>query len=245
MTGLSLDGRCAPLLNHSIAKIVAVMVCLTTASDILLASLGTISHLAGMVRENLPLLTGIVYFLTRGEIPDIALSIIGNVILIGAVASAFIAIGKPGWIHIFSIVICTILLLFTLLNVILMVASLWNPNGQADLLFKDAVMVWVFNIFLSGAFFWLLDSPRQKRYHHDSTIRRDCVFPQNLINDPAWKDWTPSLLEYLYLSFSISVTLGPSDILILTERGKVLVVVETVVSLILIVTIVARAINII
>jgi uncharacterized membrane protein len=56
--------------------------------------------------------------------------------------------------------------------------------------------------------------------------------------------WRPSFLDYLYVSFTNATAFSPTDTMPLTVMAKTLMTVESVVSLLTIVVVAARAVNI-
>jgi hypothetical protein len=60
----------------------------------------------------------------------------------------------------------------------------------------------------------------------------------------ASKDWVPSLVDYLYLSFTNSTAFSPTDTMPLTSMAKSLMAGQSLVALITVGLVVARAVNI-
>ena len=58
------------------------------------------------------------------------------------------------------------------------------------------------------------------------------------------RNWMPSYLDYLYVSFTNASAFSPTDAMPLTVRVKALMAVESLVSIVTIVVVAARAINI-
>ena len=58
-------------------------------------------------------------------------------------------------------------------------------------------------------------------------------------------DWRPLFLDYLYLGYNTATAFSPTDALPLTRRAKMLMMIESTISLLTMVIILSRAINII
>lgn len=58
------------------------------------------------------------------------------------------------------------------------------------------------------------------------------------------EDWTPGFIDYLYLSFTNATAFSPTDTMPLTPRAKLLMMVESAVSLLTLALVAARAVNI-
>ena len=55
--------------------------------------------------------------------------------------------------------------------------------------------------------------------------------------------WAPNFLDYLFVSFTTSATFGPTDTPVLSRRGKVLTVVQCMLSLVVVIVLVAWAVD--
>jgi uncharacterized membrane protein len=56
--------------------------------------------------------------------------------------------------------------------------------------------------------------------------------------------WYPRLFDYVYVSFTNSVAFSPTDTMPLTRRAKLLMLIESSVSALTILLVLARAVNI-
>ena len=56
-------------------------------------------------------------------------------------------------------------------------------------------------------------------------------------------DWRPLFLAYLYLALNSTMAFGPTDILPLTRRAKMLMMLESTISLLTMVIVLSRAVN--
>src|SRR5439155_1712820 len=63
-------------------------------------------------------------------------------------------------------------------------------------------------------------------------------------DDPAPPEWRPSFLDYLYLSFTNATAFSPTDTMPLTHWAKMLMLVESAASLLTLLMVAARAVNI-
>ncbi len=72
----------------------------------------------------------------------------------------------------------------------------------------------------------------------------DLQFPQMENPTLAVKDWRPHFFDYLYTSFANGTSFAPADAMPLTLKAKVLFATESVVSLVTIALVAARAVNI-
>jgi hypothetical protein len=116
-----------------------------------------------------------------------------------------------------------------------------NDLGGGQLLFTAAA-IWTTNVVAFGIFFWELDrgGPDARTPGTGSDFR----FPQDETPPATDQDWRPSIWDYLYLSLTNSTAFSPTDAMPLTVRAKLLMAIEGVLSLILVVLVTARAVNV-
>lgn len=145
---------------------------------------------------------------------------------------------------------CTIALisLITLANVTsvwLLVQRLLNTSvSQGRNLIYSAVSIWITNVIIYGIWFWEIDrGGPHLRAVADST-RFDIQFPQMENPQFAPSAWRPKFTDYLYTSFANGTSFAPADAMPLTRRAKMLFASESVVSLLTISVVAARAVNI-
>ena len=62
--------------------------------------------------------------------------------------------------------------------------------------------------------------------------------------EAAEDDWAPSYMDYLYLSFTNSTALSPTDTMPLTALAKGLMLIQALASLLTIALVVSRAVSI-
>jgi hypothetical protein len=60
----------------------------------------------------------------------------------------------------------------------------------------------------------------------------------------AAANWTPGFIDYLFLSFTNATAFSPTDTMPLSGRAKMLMMVESSVSLLTLALVAARAVNI-
>lgn len=103
--------------------------------------------------------------------------------------------------------------------------------------------VWLTNVVVMALWYWELDrggaSARARKVHE----RTDFLFPQMSTPQFATKHWQPAFLDYLYLSFTNATAFSPTDVLPLTRWAKLLMMLQSLVSLLTVALIIARAIN--
>jgi len=67
---------------------------------------------------------------------------------------------------------------------------------------------------------------------------------EQALKDADQLDWSPNFIDYLFLAFNTSTAFSPTDALVLARWAKVLMMVQSLLSLLIIALLAARAVNI-
>jgi len=133
-----------------------------------------------------------------------------------------------------------ILLIHLLVN-----GELTHRSGAAAELLRAAVHMWVVNVLLFGLWFWQLDGGGPLARPTATPAQRDFLFPQQTEEALSGGGWRPLFLDYLYVSFTNASAFSPTDTMPLSRWAKMLMLVESAISLTLAIMVVARAVNIV
>ncbi|HZM86939.1 MAG TPA: hypothetical protein VFF31_10480 [Blastocatellia bacterium] len=121
-----------------------------------------------------------------------------------------------------------------------------HPSGNnAFSLLSSSVAIWVANVLTFSLLYWQIDQGGPYARASKSTQKPDWVFPQPATPEDLPPDWRPLFLDYLYLGYNTATAFSPTDALPLTHRAKMLMMIESTISLLTMVIILSRAINII
>lgn len=118
-----------------------------------------------------------------------------------------------------------------------------QANSGKQLLYAAAA-IWVTNTLVFGLWFWELD--RGGPYARCSELRRnpDFLFPQMSSPGTTQGKWVPTFIDYLYVSFTNALAFSPTDTMPLTPMAKFLMLAQSLISVITVVLVGARAVNI-
>lgn len=108
-------------------------------------------------------------------------------------------------------------------------------------LLRPAVVLWISNVLIFAQWYWELDGGGPVGRHQRGHVAVDFQFPQH--NDG--KAWAPGFIDYLFLAFNTATALSPTDTMPLTQRVKLLMMLESAISLLLIALVISRSVNII
>ncbi len=130
-------------------------------------------------------------------------------------------------------------------SIVLLVHLLINgAHANAPTLLRAAVHMWVVNVLLFALWYWQLDGGGPLNRMVCMPHERDFLYPQQ--TEPALMagGWKPKFLDYLYVSFTNASAFSPTDTMPLSRWAKMLMLVQSSISLSLAVMVVARAVNI-
>jgi uncharacterized membrane protein len=131
-------------------------------------------------------------------------------------------------------------------SIILLIHLLVNgaETNNAATLLRAALHMWAVNVLLFALWYWQLDGGGPLSRPTCTPGQRDFLFPQH--TEPALVEsgWHAEFLDYLYLSFTNSTAFSPTDTMPLSRWAKMLMLVQSAISLALAVMVVARAVNI-
>jgi len=106
-----------------------------------------------------------------------------------------------------------------------------------------AFSIFITNIIAFSLWYWELDSPGLTGVKkHDAGPRFD--FPQMESKLKESEGWEPTFFDYLYLSITNASAFSPTDTMPLTHFVKGLMSIQALISLLVVVLVTARAVNI-
>lgn len=135
-------------------------------------------------------------------------------------------------------------------SLILLIAQLPHREESPIDLMHAAGALWISNLLVFACWYWRLDAggPHQRDLrvsHTDGAF----LFPQMLL-DPALRremgedQWSPGFVDYLFLAFNTSTAFSPTDVPVLSRWAKILMMIQSTISLATIAFLAARAVNI-
>jgi len=117
-----------------------------------------------------------------------------------------------------------------------------GTNGATLLL--SSIDIWLTNVIVFALWYWELDRGGPDDRSHPMHRRPDFLFPQMVTPHCTRERWTPSFMDYLYVSFTNATAFSPTDTMPLTPWAKALMTVQALASLLTVALVAARAVNI-
>ena len=104
--------------------------------------------------------------------------------------------------------------------------------------------MWATNVVVFRLWYWELDRGGAAERAAGSGIPPSFGFPEEAMPELAPADWIPRYPDYLYLSFTNATAFSPTDTLPVRTWAKMTMLAESVISLIVAILVIARAINV-
>lgn len=132
----------------------------------------------------------------------------------------------------------------------LLIASLPTHRLEPRVLLQSAAALWIANILVFASWYWRLDAggPHARELrgaHTDGAF----LFPQMTLDAAARRamgeeHWSPGFVDYLFLAFNTSTAFSPTDVPVLSRWAKLLMMIQSLISLATVALLAARAVNI-
>ncbi len=152
--------------------------------------------------------------------------------------------------QILGYVLTSIVTIDTVWSLYLLIAALPSHKETPRDMLISAGALWVANILVFASWYWRLDGggphARELRGAH---VDGAFLFPQMTL-DPQTRrqmgeqSWSPGFIDYLFLAFNTSTAFSPTDVPVLSRWAKVLMMIQSLISLATVVLLAARAVNI-
>jgi len=111
-------------------------------------------------------------------------------------------------------------------------------------LLASSIAVWVSNVLIFSLAYWRIDRGGPEARANQAGLRSHWLFAPTQTQPEGGQEWNPTFIDYLFLAFCTATAFSPTDALPLTAEAKVLMMLESTISLVTIVAVAARAINI-
>jgi hypothetical protein len=151
---------------------------------------------------------------------------------------------------IFGFTVTGVMTIGLIASVIFLISALPAHKETPIDLLRSAACLWFSNILVFALWYWRLDAGgphgRDSRFGHPDGA---FLFPQMTIHPEAKlkadaEAWSPNFVDYLFLAFNTSTALSPADVPVLERWAKVLMMLQSLISLTVLALLAARAVNI-
>ncbi|HEX4276776.1 MAG TPA: hypothetical protein VHZ74_15570 [Bryobacteraceae bacterium] len=152
--------------------------------------------------------------------------------------------------EVFAYSTLAVITLAVLSSLILLITRLPAHKETPVQLLRAAASLWLANLLVFASWYWRLDgggpNERDKRgVHTDGAF----LFPQMMMDPELRREmgedrWSPGFIDYLFLAFNTSTAFSPTDVPVLSRWAKVMMIVQSMISLATLALLAARAVNI-
>ncbi len=125
------------------------------------------------------------------------------------------------------------------------IITLHPPEKRSISLLSSSLAIWVTNVLAFALLYWQVDRGGPYARAMKSATKPDWQFPHADAPEDRHPGWRPLFIDYLFLGFNTATAFSPTDASPLTPRAKILMMLESTISLITLVVVAARAINVI
>jgi hypothetical protein len=133
-----------------------------------------------------------------------------------------------------------LLLLYTS---VLMAVLAGLSSRSAAALITDVALIAVSNILIFSIWYWIIDPPGIVE-GQDEGQPWAFLFPQRASVLPHCEAWGPRYIDYVFVAFTTSFAFSPTDTLPLTRSAKMLMLLQSTISVVTLTGIAGSAINI-
>jgi uncharacterized membrane protein len=182
-------------------------------------------------------------------LPPSIIYVVGCVV-VGPLIGVGLTRASARWLRIERVAVRGFFLVATVLTLVslskLLKAMVYGATELSGLeLLASSIALWLTNVMIYSLLYWQIDRGGPEARLNDAGKRVDWYFPQeDAPENVAPADWRPTFVDYLYLAYSTATAFSTTEVAPMTSRAKLLMMLESMISLLVIVVIGARAINI-
>jgi uncharacterized membrane protein len=114
----------------------------------------------------------------------------------------------------------------------------------ATVLLGRGAAIWFENVILFSLWYWQFDRGGSAERAAGTAVPPSFAFPENATPELAPAGWRPAYPDYLYLAYTNATAFSPTDTLPVRRWAKLTMMVQSTLSLVIAILVLARAINI-
>ncbi len=191
-------------------------------------------------------LTGIFTALPASMMPGPRWALGGLVLVLITPSMIALRLGRSRINQVLGYAVSSVVTLAMILSLVLLMHSLPDKSEGPEQLLRSAGVLWISNVLVFALWYWRLDAggPHQRDQrgrHSDGAF----LFPQMAEPIPTLRDrnWSPHFIDYLFLAFNTSTAFSPTDTPVLSRWAKLLTMIQSLISLLIVAILVSRAIG--
>jgi hypothetical protein len=151
------------------------------------------------------------------------------------------------WLRPVSIGLVVALAAVALISTAILIADLirgGKVTEAADSLLASGALIWLGNLIVFSLLYWLLDSGGPYARYVGEQEYPDFAFTQQMSPELAPPGWRPHYVDYLVLGLTTSTAFSPTDVMPISHWAKLLMALQSIISLTVVGLVIARAVNV-
>jgi uncharacterized membrane protein len=167
---------------------------------------------------------------------------------------AILVVADPGridderpWLRVMTAAMIGLIVVATIISALRLVVGLMTQASfsTAGQLLTIGGVIWVTNVVAFSLWYWHADAGgAAARGAGRQDAPRSFVFPEMGVPELVSPNWYPTYVDYLALSFNTAMAFSPTDVSAIRPWAKMVMVTESILSIIIVALVIARAINI-
>jgi hypothetical protein len=135
-------------------------------------------------------------------------------------------------------------------SVILLVRALPGHRESPLQLLRSGGLLWLTNVIVFALWYWRLDGggptlrQKQERFGSTSFLFPQMQIPHDERPEFACAHWRARFIDYLFVAFTQSSTFGPTDAPLLARWAKILAMIQILISLMIVILLISRAVGV-
>ncbi|HEY1481125.1 MAG TPA: DUF1345 domain-containing protein [Candidatus Acidoferrum sp.] len=130
-------------------------------------------------------------------------------------------------------------------SLIHLVQGIPEHSESPKALLRSASALWIANILVFALWYWKLDAGGPLGRERPQGLKDSSfLFPQMVERGDQDPTWTPHFVDYLFLAFNTSTAFSPTDTAVLSRGAKLAMMLQSLISLMIVALLAARAVNI-
>ena len=147
--------------------------------------------------------------------------------------------------RILTFVASGLITLALIIALIFLIQGIPQHRETPRILLRSASALWLTNVLVFALWYWkLVAGGPLKRETRIGRMDSSFLFPQMLSQEDGDPSWSPHFMDYLFLAFNTSTAFSPADTAPLTRWAKMGMMLQSLISLMIVLVIAARAVNI-
>jgi hypothetical protein len=190
--------------------------------------------------------TGIFSALPESMMPGPRWVLLGVVLALITPSMVALRLGHSRINQLLGYAVSGVVTLAMILSLSLLIRNLPGKSEAPEQLLRSAAVLWICNVLVFALWYWRLDGggPHQRdqrKRHSDGAF----LFPQMTEPTPKLRErhWSPHFIDYLFVAFNTSTAFSPTDTPVLSRWAKLLTMIQSLISLLIVAILVSRAIG--